>query len=271
MMNSRCLITFSVVSLATSLHGNMKLFVERHSHVVKIAKYSDVYDSYAIKVGNFKIVSLDSDISNDEKCVEDGLISLTDIKSGWGNGAHPTTKLCLDFVSSNVKYGMTVLDYGTGSGILSILAAKLGASKCIAVEVDEDCIRAATNNARLNNVEKIVDVIHTKSVYIGDDSFPEADVTIANILPGPLSRLVAPIWMLTKPGGLVCLSGMRPEELSAIRRIYEPYMNMQTEETQLDSHDLYGDWVRWSVRTKIMSSAERKQEIQKLSMLSVEF
>jgi ribosomal protein L11 methyltransferase len=233
-----------VVSLASSLFlnaRNTKNF-DRHFSKAQVAKYSDVYDSFLIKVGNFQIVSIDSEVSESSEGNENknNFIFLTDLKSGWGNGAHPTTKLCLDFVSSSVKRGMTVLDYGTGSGILSILAAKLGALKCIAVDVDEDCIRAATNNARLNNVDKIIDIVHTKAVYIGDDSFPEADITVANILPGPLSRLVAPIWMLTKPGGLVCLSGLRPAELTAIRRIYGPYMNLQTEDTQLESHDLYG-------------------------------
>ena len=53
----------------------------------------------------------------------------------------------------------------------SVLAAKLGASKCIAVDVDDDCIRAASNNARFNKVDNIIDVIHTRTVYIGDNSF----------------------------------------------------------------------------------------------------
>lgn len=110
-------------------------------------------------------------------------IKLIDVKSGWGNGDHPTTQLCMRFVQQYVKFGDCFLDYGTGSGILSILAAKLGAKKCIAVDIDEDSLRAATTNAKLNQCDDVIDVVHTKLVYVGDDRFPQCDVTVANILP----------------------------------------------------------------------------------------
>jgi ribosomal protein L11 methylase PrmA len=145
-------------------------------------------------------------------------VALLDTKSGWGDGTHPTTKLCLDFITQNIKGNEILLDYGTGSGILSIVAAKLGAKHCIAVDIDEDTLEAAQKNAGINHVKDSIQIVHTKSVYIGDNSFPLADITVANILPGPLSRLVAPLWLLTKPGGRLCLSGMRPHELPGIRR-----------------------------------------------------
>lgn len=201
-----------------------------------------VYDSCSITVGGFTIISSeDENVSQSNLSVENKLIKLVDIRSGWGNGAHPTTKLCLDFVASSVTTsGVSFLDYGTGSGILSILAAKLGASKCIAIDVDEDSLRAAKRNIAINSVENIVEVIHTKYIYLGDDSFSESDITIANILPGALNRLGGTIWMLTKPGGLICLSGMRPHELAAIRTIYSPYVDLHTEQIEEQSHELYG-------------------------------
>ncbi len=147
-------------------------------------------------------------------------IHLRDVASAWGNGAHPTTKLCVDFLEQDgiISRGSTVLDYGTGSGILSIIAAKLGASECIAVDIDDYAIEVANTNAKLNHCEKTIRVMHTREVTPGDSSLPTADVTIANIQPGPLSRLVAALWMFTKPGGWLCLSGMRPTELQDIRR-----------------------------------------------------
>ena len=111
------------------------------------------------------------------------VIQLGEIASGWGNGAHPTTKLCLEFIAKHVQKGDKVLDYGTGSGVLSILAAKRGASHCVAVDIDEETLKAAEQNAILNNVQDILDVVHTKYVYVGEDRFPICDVTVANILP----------------------------------------------------------------------------------------
>lgn len=187
------------------------------------SSWDNVYESKF-----FRILSEDSD---KRQCSEESIatsgktaVVLNDLRSGWGNGAHPTTRLCIDYVEhivpllSSHSKPLIMLDYGTGSGILSILATKLGVTKCTAVDIDEDTLVAAKNNAIYNQVEGSIDIVHTKSVYIGDNSLPLADFTVANILPGPLSRLVAPLWLLTKPDGYLCLSGMRPHELPGIRR-----------------------------------------------------
>jgi hypothetical protein len=172
--------------------------------------------------------------------LEKDIIRLMDVGSGWGNGAHPTTKLCMNFIQKIIRKGDKLLDYGTGSGILSIAAAKLGASHCIAVDIDEDTLVAAEMNGRVNGVSDILDVVHTRSVYVGEERFPISDVTVANILPGPLSMLSATLWSFTAPGGIMCLSGMRPHELPAIRKIYIPFVDLETEEINSDSHHIYG-------------------------------
>jgi ribosomal protein L11 methyltransferase len=120
---------------------------------------------------------------------EKNVIRLIDVGSGWGNGAHPTTKLCMDFIMRAIQKGDKLLDYGTGSGILSIAAAKLGASHCIAVDIDEDTLIAAEMNGKINGVSDILDVVHTRSVYVGEDRFPISDVTVANILPVRIHRM----------------------------------------------------------------------------------
>ena len=222
-----------------------KISKENHSWLFSSSNDKGVYDSCSITVGGYTIISSEGESISQSNCspsINKNLIKLVDIRSGWGNGAHPTTKLCLDFVASAINSGVCLLDYGTGSGILSILAAKLGASKCIAVDVDEDSLRAAKTNIDINSVDGVVEVIHTKSIYLGDDSFSESDITIANILPGALNRLGGTIWMLTKPGGLICLSGMRPHELAAIRTIYSPYVDLHTEQIEQSSHELYGNY-----------------------------
>lgn len=222
---------FAVIFISTSgfVFNNARISTPLRSPRLSMADVlsQSSFDGAIVDAGGFLIRSAEDDVAPEQlseasavDAVSDSqiLINLVDIKSGWGNGAHPTTRLCLDFLSNAVREGDIVLDYGSGSGILSIAAAKLGAKSCLAVEIDEDCLTATHKNAKLNAVDHIVKAIHTKTVYIGDDSFPEADVTVANILPGPLSRLVAPLWMLTKPGGQLCLSGLRPHELPAMQR-----------------------------------------------------
>jgi ribosomal protein L11 methylase PrmA len=134
-------------------------------------------------VGSFKVIAEESEDVGTIRELDSRTIRLLDVGSGWGNGAHPTTRLCLDFVAKSVRNGDSFLDYGTGSGILSIAAAKLGASHCVAVDIDEDTLRAAEKNAEVNGVAEKLDVVHTKYVYIGEDRFPICDVTVANILP----------------------------------------------------------------------------------------
>lgn len=225
-----------------------------------------------VKVGRFEIRSLEAEETSLVPSLEDdSVIQMHDVASGWGNGLHPTTRLCLDFVLDAVKAGDDVLDYGTGSGILSILSLRLGARHVVSVDIDDDSLRAAANNAVLNGFDDgRMDVVHTRHVYIGEKRFPLADVTVANILPGPLSRLVAPLWGLSKPGALLCLSGMRPAELAAIRSIYVPFVDLSTEQVRRATHPDFGEWVAWSVRFKVMSETEKRQARDSLTELAME-
>jgi ribosomal protein L11 methylase PrmA len=197
-------------------------------------------------------------------------IILTETKSGWGTGEHPTTSLCIEFIQKRVQPGMKVLDYGTGSAILAILAAKQGAEKVTAVDIDELTLDVAQQNVALNACESTVDVLHTRFVYAGNTNIPLADVTVANILPGPLTRLVSPIYAFTKAGGYICLSGMRPEELTAVREFYKDIIEEDTEETTILSHDSFGDWVAYSAQVKMMDEKERKDKINALSSAAAE-
>jgi ribosomal protein L11 methylase PrmA len=97
----------------------------RYNNILSLKQEKEV-------IGRFTILSEEEYV---EESNFDGIkdcIFLSDTSSGWGNGKHPTTKLCLDFINENFKEGSSFLDYGTGSGILSILAAKMGASDVLA-------------------------------------------------------------------------------------------------------------------------------------------
>jgi len=223
-----------------------------------------------VRVGRFEVHAYEQE--RELSSLDPLRILMQDIASGWGNGKHPTTQLCLECINDAVKPGDLVLDYGTGSGILSILSMRLGARRCYAVDIDEDSLRAAERNCQLNGyrVPEDVDVTHTKYVYIGNDRFEDlADVTVANILPGPLSRLVAPLWGLSKPGGLLILSGMRPSELNAIRGIYAPFVDLDTERVLQQSHEIFGPWVAWTVRWSVMSAEDSRLARDRLTEASM--
>jgi|MDTE01.2.fsa_nt_gb ribosomal protein L11 methylase PrmA len=226
-------------------------------------------DEYSMTIKGFTIDSIEAEDAEAEPI--QGQIRLQDCGAGWGSGEHPTTYLCLKFLSDSVKKGDQVLDYGCGSGILSIFSIKaLGAKHSVAVDIDELTLIAAQTNTKINRISDHVDVTHTRYVHFGEDRFPPADVTVANILPGPLTRLVAPIIGLTKPGGLVCLSGMRPEELDSVRSFYEPYLDEGSEKTTMMESEVFGEWVAFSFRVKLQSEEERSATIARLSSLAME-
>lgn len=133
----------------------------------------------------------------------------------FGTGLHPTTQLCAAAIEERVQPGMRVLDVGTGSGILSILAAKLGADSALGVDTDEEAVRAARDNVARNEVNT--------RVTIAPGSWEQAegvyDVVIANILAGVIRRLLED--GLGKTGRTFIFSGIldtQAEEVKAALR-----------------------------------------------------
>lgn len=97
----------------------------------------------------------------------------------FGTGTHPTTQLCMRALESYLKKNDSVIDVGTGSGVLSILSAKLGAEKVLAMDLDEVAVRAAEENINQNHVEAIVTLRQNNLL---DGVFERVDVIVANIL-----------------------------------------------------------------------------------------
>ena len=151
----------------------------------------------------------------------DGSINIElDPGLAFGTGSHPTTFLCLRWLDANMPQGATVLDYGCGSGILAITAAKLGASQVVGVDIDKQAIRASHDNAAQNRVDI--------EVYL-PDAQPEGqfDVVVANILANPLRMLGQMLAGRVKNGGQIVLSGILAEQVDEISALYQQWFDMK--------------------------------------------
>jgi ribosomal protein L11 methyltransferase len=131
----------------------------------------------------------------------------------FGTGTHPTTRLCLSWLLQHRPEGARVLDYGCGSGVLAIAAARLGARVVIGTDIDEQALAAARANSERNAVTL---------VYTAPDRLPpgQFDVVLANILANPL-RLLAPCLLArVRPGGMLVLSGVLQRQADELIAVY---------------------------------------------------
>ena len=137
----------------------------------------------------------------------------------FGTGAHPTTRLCLRFLANELARGESVLDYGCGSGILAIAAAKLGADRVVGIDIDPQAIRASSDNARANGVR--AQFTHVDA--LGEERFA---IVVANILANPLRVLAPALAARTQDGGRIALSGILASQADAVARDYAPWFDI---------------------------------------------
>lgn len=135
----------------------------------------------------------------------DELIIELDPGMAFGTGTHPTTVMCLQALEKVVSTGDTVIDVGTGSGVLSIGAAMLGAQKVHALDLDEVAVTAARENVALNKVDGVVQVFHGNLL---DTVKEPADVVVANILAEIIVTFTDDAFSIVKPGGVYVTSGI---------------------------------------------------------------
>jgi ribosomal protein L11 methyltransferase len=137
----------------------------------------------------------------------------------FGTGSHPTTRMCLRWMAQHLRGGESVLDYGCGSGILAIAAAKLGAASVDGIDVDSHAIAASRDNARRNKVDARFDLPEAFSAGI-------YDVVVANILANPLQLLAPLLAGRVRGGGRLVLSGILDAQAEAVMAAYERWFTI---------------------------------------------
>ena len=163
---------------------------------------------------------------------------LLDPGLAFGTGTHPTTAMCLRWLASNPPVNQIVIDYGCGSGILAIAAARLAARRVYAIDNDPQALLATRSNAQQNQVAELIEcggVDHPLP--------PEADCLLANILAAPLISLAPYFADRLHTGGKLVLSGILKEQADAVRAAYMPWFDLEDAQQQ-------EDWILFSGRRK---------------------
>ena len=139
----------------------------------------------------------------------------------FGTGTHATTAMCLAWLDEHAREGQVVIDYGCGSGVLAVAAAKLGASTAYAYDIDPQALTATRDNAAANHVVEQVRVVES------EDALPKgADILLANILCGPLCDLAPRFADLTASGGKIVLAGLLEAQADEVTRAHTPWFDI---------------------------------------------
>jgi ribosomal protein L11 methyltransferase len=151
----------------------------------------------------------------------DAVVLELDPGLAFGTGSHPTTRLCMEWLESHAPAGKTMLDYGCGSGILAMLGKKLGLDSVDGVDIDEQAIASAHDNAERNHCE-----VH---FFLPEDfkaarSTTRYDLVMANILSSPLKLMAPMLCGRVAGGGALVLSGVLARQAEEVIASYAPFI-----------------------------------------------
>jgi ribosomal protein L11 methyltransferase len=153
----------------------------------------------------------------------------------FGTGTHPTTRMCLRWIAQHGVQGQRVLDYGCGSGILAIGAAKFGASAMDAVDIDEAAVASTELNAQANGVQL--------QAGLPDKAQGLYQTVLANILASPLKVLAPLLCAHVAPGGALVLAGILERQEQELKDAYAPWV-------QLEVADAQEGWILMTARAR---------------------
>ena len=150
------------------------------------------------------------------KFSNDSIVINIDPGLAFGTGTHQTTSLCLEYLDSNPPENLQVIDFGCGTGVLAIAAAKLGAKSVVAIDNDPQAVLSSKENVAKNNCENIINTIHSIDQKDGN----QCDLLIANILANPLVELEPLFSDLVCFNGTLLLSGILKEQVDRVVHCY---------------------------------------------------
>lgn len=175
---------------------------KKYYHPVRVTRYLTIvpqWESYQATMPEEKIITLDPGMA-------------------FGTGTHPTTNLTLQALEMTLRGGETLLDVGTGSGVLSIASKFLGAKDVYAFDLDEVAVRSAQENMDLNPVAKDV---HVSANDLLNGVTIEADVIVANILADIIIKMVPDAYRLLKDTGTLIVSGIIEDKKAEVLEVLE--------------------------------------------------
>ena len=152
-----------------------------------------------------------------------GLVLELDPGLAFGTGSHPTTRLCMEWLEANAPQNLSVLDYGCGSGILAMVAKKLGANPVFGVDIDPQAIESARFNSERNHCE----IDYYLPEEFASSPHPQTfDIVVANILSSPLKLMAPMLSSRVAPGGSLVLSGVLSRQADEVAAAYAPFVKM---------------------------------------------
>jgi len=159
------------------------------------------------------------------ECPDPAAVNLIlDPGMAFGTGSHPTTRLCLEWLERTVTPGATLLDYGCGSGILAMGAARFGATEIVAVDIDPAAVESTRLNAQANQV-----VLQAGLPDLAQGVF---DLVLANILATPLKVLAPLLCAHVAPGGHLVLAGILSRQTDELRDAFAPWVNLSVSDEE---------------------------------------
>jgi ribosomal protein L11 methyltransferase len=153
----------------------------------------------------------------------DALILELDPGLAFGTGSHPTTRLCMEWLEAHAPAELSVLDYGCGSGILAMVAKKLGATQVAGVDIDPQAIESARDNSLRNHCD--IDY-YLPDAYESRANAAPFDVVVANILSGPLKIMAPMLTAQIAAGGTLVLSGILERQADEVIAAYSPHIKL---------------------------------------------
>jgi ribosomal protein L11 methyltransferase len=215
---------FEATADAHGLAGRLAARLALAPHLIQTAEVPDrlwerewLKDFHALRFGARLWVCPSHETVSDP----DAVVVRLDPGLAFGTGTHPSTALCLEWLDAHVTAPVRVIDYGCGSGILALAAARLGASAVHCFDIDPQALSATRDNARGN------DVVHLVRVHEAAATLPrQVDLLLANILSRPLCALAPAFADLVAPGGRLLLAGLMRHEVPEVTDAYAAWFDV---------------------------------------------